>query len=305
MRIVSLVPGVTETLIALGAEASLVGRTHECPFSTVASIPVVTLAGQPPLPIDAFDATSATAVIQHSLSQRYQINSAELAALKPDWILTRYPTTHMPENWDDVQRWALDSLNLVDTRLQQINPTSVQDAIEDIRMIAQRVNQVDAGARLVDQLQRQMVMIAQRAKMTPSKPSVVMIGQLSPLMTIGDWIPSVMSMAGADNLFGFTGQGATFLELSDLAVADPDIIIVANPGCDLIALQKTFETWSGQAEWRSLRAVQQEQVYLVDTRSYFEHPGVHLSVTLEILAEICHPTHFGFGHEGKRWLCVR
>jgi len=303
MRIVSLLPGITETLIALGAEGHLVGRTHDVDFPAVAAVPVVTLPGHP-LELNPTEAPAATEVVQHRLSALYQVNSELLASLQPDVILTRYPAADMPDRWADIRQWAMDSIGLVQTQVRSSNPASVQDVIDEMRVLAAQVNQAAAAAQLVDTLQRHLVMIAQRAKMTPSKPSVVMIGQLSPLMTVGGWIPSLLGMAGAENLFGLTGHDATYLDLRDLSVADPDIIIVSNPGCDLAALQATFADWSHQAQWLALRAVQAGQVYLVDTHHYFAHPSPRLSETLEILAEICHPTHFGFGHEGRGWLRI-
>ena len=45
MRIVSLIPSATEIVYALGAEASLVGVTHECDFPAEARAkPILTLS---------------------------------------------------------------------------------------------------------------------------------------------------------------------------------------------------------------------------------------------------------------------
>ena len=42
-------------------------------------------------------------------------------------------------------------------------------------------------------------------------------------------------------------------------------------------------------------------VYATDGNAYFNRPGPRLVESLEILAEILHPAHFGFGHEGTGW----
>ena len=53
--------------------------------------------------------------------------------------------------------------------------------------------------------------------------------------------------------------------------------------------------------WARLRAVQAGDVYATDGNAYFNRPGPRLVESLEILAEILHPAHFGFGHEGTGW----
>jgi iron complex transport system substrate-binding protein len=42
-------------------------------------------------------------------------------------------------------------------------------------------------------------------------------------------------------------------------------------------------------------------VYVTDGNQYFNRPGPRLVESLEILAEILHPTLFHFGHLGTGW----
>jgi len=53
--------------------------------------------------------------------------------------------------------------------------------------------------------------------------------------------------------------------------------------------------------WSTLKAVQNGHVYLTDGNQYFNRPGPRLVESLEILAEILHPTCFQFGHTGTGW----
>ena len=53
--------------------------------------------------------------------------------------------------------------------------------------------------------------------------------------------------------------------------------------------------------WGGLRAAQAGAVYATDGNAYFNRPGPRLVESLEILAEIIHPVHFAFGHEGTGW----
>jgi len=54
-------------------------------------------------------------------------------------------------------------------------------------------------------------------------------------------------------------------------------------------------------DWRALQAVRNGRVYVTDGNQYFNRPGPRIAESLEILAEILHPDHFDFGHEGRGW----
>jgi iron complex transport system substrate-binding protein len=47
--------------------------------------------------------------------------------------------------------------------------------------------------------------------------------------------------------------------------------------------------------------VREGRVFLVDGNQYFNRPGPRLVESLEILAEILHPDHFGSGHLDVGW----
>jgi UDP:flavonoid glycosyltransferase YjiC (YdhE family) len=88
VRIVSLLPGVTETVHALGLAVGLAGRAQECARPpTVAAVPVVgrrlaageaAAAGGPPLVADPAARTA------HDHVSRFALDSAALAAARPD-----------------------------------------------------------------------------------------------------------------------------------------------------------------------------------------------------------------------------
>src|SRR5438132_653090 len=89
MRIVSLIASSTEMVCALGLEADLVGRSHECDFPPqVTRLPVCTA------PKFDVEGTSyeidqrVKAILQEGLSV-YRVDAERLAALRPDVILTQ------------------------------------------------------------------------------------------------------------------------------------------------------------------------------------------------------------------------
>jgi iron complex transport system substrate-binding protein len=59
---------------------------------------------------------------------------------------------------------------------------------------------------------------------------------------------------------------------------------------------------SGRNEWPRLTAVESGNVYVADGNQYFNRPGPRVAESLEILAELLHPSTFHFGHEDSGWV---
>src|SRR5690348_1556459 len=89
LRIVSLLPGATEIIAALGAADALVGRSHECDFpASVAALPACTALKRPLAGDSAALHRDVTMLIEQALGI-YQVDAALLKALKPDVIVTQ------------------------------------------------------------------------------------------------------------------------------------------------------------------------------------------------------------------------
>ncbi len=72
-------------------------------------------------------------------------------------------------------------------------------------------------------------------------------------------------------------------------------------GYDLETTEREMASLTQRDGWNNLRAVRAGKVFITDGNQYFNRPGPRLAESLEILAEILHPTHFDFAHEGSGW----
>ena len=72
-------------------------------------------------------------------------------------------------------------------------------------------------------------------------------------------------------------------------------------GFDLERTAKESKVLTNHPAWKSLKAVQNNKVFIVDGNAYFNRPSQRLVDSAEILAEILHPELFDYGFKGKSW----
>jgi iron complex transport system substrate-binding protein len=300
MRIVSLIASSTEIVCALGLEAQLVGRSHECDYPpSVQRLPVCTEPKFSP------DGTSyqvdqkVKAILQESLSV-YRVHTEVLEALRPDVIITQTQCEVCAVSLKDVEaavcHWVSSWPQIV-----ALEPNGLADVWADIRRVAAALAVVERGEALIAQLQERMAAIEARARQLDRRPTVACIEWIEPLMASGNWMPELVRQAGGENLFGEADQHAPWLTWEALAAADPEVILVLPCGWDIERARAEMGPLTSRSGWAGLQAVRQGRVYLADGNQYFNRPGPRLVESLEILAEILHPVEFRFGHEGVGW----
>ena len=129
-----------------------------------------------------------------------------------------------------------------------------------------------------------MAMIAAAAPLR--KPRVAIIEWIEPLMAAGNWMPTLVAMAGGIDVLGREGRHSEWITWDDLSRADPDLIVVAPCGFRIEDSQRDFHLLTAHPIWQSLRAVRSQKVFIVDGNQYFNRPGPRLVESLEILAGI-------------------
>jgi iron complex transport system substrate-binding protein len=300
LRIVSLIASASEIVASLGLSRHQVGRSHECDYPPeILALPICT---SPAFPIDGSSAEidqRVKARLADALSV-YEVAREALDALQPTHIITQTQCKVCAVSLEDVER-ALAGWMTSRPKLVALEPNCVADVWEDIRRVAAACGVTDRGEEVVAALQRQMREISVRAHTSASRPRVACIEWHQPLMAAGNWVPELVEMAGAVNLFGEAGAHSPWMNWQQLVDADPDVIISMPCGFDLRRTRAEMYWLTDRPEWRQLRAVQTGQVYLADGNQYFNRPGPRLVESLQILAEILHPEEFAPNLEGVAW----
>ncbi|NIR29556.1 MAG: cobalamin-binding protein [Gammaproteobacteria bacterium] len=299
-RVVSLLASATEIVCALGLESHLVGRSHECDYP--ASVRRLPACSEPEI-----DITRPSAEIDRDVRERvkaglsvYKVSEAALRELQPDLILTQTQCEVCAVTPRDVED-AVCEWTGRRPRIVSLEPVRLDDVWKDIQRIGAALDAEQRARRLVARLQERMHAVVERARTRASRPGVGCIEWVDPLIGAGNWIPELVEMAGAENVFGAAGEHAPQLEWEELVRADPQVMAIMPCGYDLATTRRDAALLAERAQWPALRAVRGGRVAVIDGNQYLNRSGPRLVESLEILAEIFHPDVFDFGHRGRAW----
>ncbi len=299
-RIVTLLPSATEIVCALGFEGQLVGRSHECDFpASVVRLPALTEAKFNPEGTSAEIDQRVKKIVADALSV-YRVDAARLRELRPDVIVTQSQCEVCAISEIDVEAAVAEWLG-ARPQIVSLAPYGLDDVFTDMQRVADALGASARGVELVASLRARLSAIAERARNAAPRPRVATIEWIDPLMAAGNWMPTLVEMAGGSNLFGTAGEHSPWMKFDELAAKDPDVILISPCGFNMDRAAKDMPMLTERAEWPQLSAVRNRRVFMADGNQYFNRPGPRIAESLEILAEIVHPELFQFGHEGSGW----
>jgi len=300
LRIVSLIASASEIVHVLGLTPYQVGRSHECDHpDEVRNLPVCTT---PSFPVDGNSAEIDQRVkerVVNALSV-YEVFQDVLDRLQPTHIVTQTQCRVCAVSLEDVER-ALAGSIASRPKLVALEPNALADIWDDIRRVAAACDVSAKGDEVVQTLQDRMAAISDRAQSAGRRPRLACIEWHEPLMAAGNWVPELVELAAAENLFGLAGLHSPWMTWKELVQSDPDVIITMPCGFDLDRTHREMYWLTNRPEWRDLRAVKAGEVYLADGNQYMNRPGPRVVESLQILAEILHPNLFPPILQGAAW----
>jgi iron complex transport system substrate-binding protein len=302
-RVISLLPSATEIVAALGLVNHLVGRSHECDFpSGVEELPVCSSTKVP------VDGTSyeiderVKQIVAEGLSV-YGVDVDLLRQLQPDLILTQTQCAVCAVTPRDLDE-ALCSWVGAQPPILSLEPNNLDDVWNDIRRVGEALGVSQRAEELLSSLRQRLAAIREKSATVRSRPSVVALEWIGPLMAGGNWMPELIEIAGGRSLLAQPGEHSSWLEWSTLIEANPDVIVLVPCGFRISQTVADLDLLTQNPAWPKLRAVEQQQVYLIDGQHFFNRPGPRLVESAEIVAEILHSDRFEFGLRGKGWMSL-
>jgi iron complex transport system substrate-binding protein len=284
MRIVSLLPSLTELACALGRRDDLVGVTHECDYPPgVEELPWLTRSNIP----TAASSAEIDAMVSAQQGSLYTLDEAKLAELAPDLILTQEQCDVCAVNEVVVQRAAARLPGR--PHVESVNPLSLAGIFAMFRRVGDLLGERPAAESLIDRYTNTAEAIARRLGPSPPRPRVLLLEWLDPPFCSGHWNPEIVAHAGGTEVVGRSGEASRRIGWDRVAEARPEVIILSLCGFPVDRAECELAAVADRPEWRDLEAVRSGRVAIVDGSAYFSRPGPRLETSLRIAAAAIHP----------------
>ncbi len=283
MRIVSLLPSLTELVCFLGHRSELIGVTHECDYPTgVENLPHLTRSRIP--------SGASSAEIDRLVSEQggslYDLDADLLAELRPDLILTQAQCDVCAVNEKTVKEVAgsLPGSPQVET----VNPLDLAGVLTMFLRVGELLGASEPARNLVSSFESARAELSRRQANRPPV-RVALLEWLDPLFIAGHWNPDLLALAGGTDVLGRSGQESRRALFEELKQNEPEALLIAPCGFALDRVEAEWNALSKRLEWQSLEAVQTGRVVLADGSAYFSRPGPRLLQSLGIAAVLVDP----------------
>jgi iron complex transport system substrate-binding protein len=291
LRVVSLLPSATEVVCALGAGQELVGVSHECDHPPeVAGLPALTGSRLPAGGTSGELDRSVRGLLRAALSI-YDLDVDLLAELEPDLVVTQDLCEVCAVSYDAVCA-AADRLAGRAVTVVSLHPQCLDDIWDDIRRVAAALGRQADGQALLAGLLGRLTRVERQAAAAPSRPRVVSVEWLDPVMLGGTWMPELIAAAGGTPLGVTAGERAPTLDLAALERLDPEVVLVKPCGYPVERTLAELELLPRVLPWASWPAVRAGRVYVADGNAYFNRSGPRIVDSAELLAACLHPQRF-------------
>lgn len=283
----------------MGAGPLQVARSHECDWPEgVLALPALTEAKFEVAGTSREIDERVKALASDGLSV-YRVDADGLRTAAPDVILTQDQCEVCAVSLGDVERAVCDWTDRP-AHIVSLRPHTMGDVYADILRIGTALGLTGDASALVNRMQERLAELTARVAGRP-RTRIAFIEWIDPPMSGGHWMPELIAVAGGLDLLGKSGVNSPWIAWEDVAAADPDVIVVAPCGFDLLRTEAEMAMLAGNPIWRGLRAVRDGSVYAADGNAFFNRPGPRLVETAEIIAEILHGDVTDFGHRGHAY----
>jgi len=276
---VSLLPSATEIVYALGLGEDLVGVTFECDEPPAARTDkTVVVGGRDTRGMSPAEIDSYVRIQLAAGADLYTLHAQALAALQPDLILTQdlCRVCALPSGHVDA---ALDYLGC-QAEVMSLDPHTLEDVLESVLAVGDRVGVPDRAARLVAELRARLDQLAARVGGRP-RPRVAVIEWTDPPYTAGHWIPDLVAVAGGQPVAARPGSQSVPTTWASIAATEPDVLIVAPCGYHLAGAAELAEAVAA--------AMPGLPIWAIDADGIIVRPGPRLVDGAEAIAWILHP----------------
>ncbi|HEV8638056.1 MAG TPA: ABC transporter substrate-binding protein [Chloroflexota bacterium] len=256
-RIVSLTPGHTETLYALGAGDRVVVTDKYSDFPP---------ENKPKATLDTYP----------------KPNAEELVSLKPDLIVV------LVEGDEFIQQMEPRGIKVL-----KLFPKTFDGALGDIELLG-RVTATESRARqITDEMRERAAAVVAKTKNAPKPRVLYELDASEPARPFvagpAGFFGGLVPMAGGQNVFDDIGKPSGQVSTEQIVARDPEIIIMGDADSPFNA--QTPDMVRTRPGWQTIAAVRTGRIHPLD-QAFLSRPGPRLADGLERMAKIIHPELF-------------
>lgn len=252
-RLGSVAPSLTESIFAVGAGDRVVG---------------VSTAGDYPGEVEDIE----------KIGDFTQVNAERAASLDIDVLFLSFSST------TEEQAENLEDQTGADVIVS--NPETLDEAIESIGLVGEAVGEVELAEDVQEEMRAELDEI-EAAVEGETEPTVFYEVGFDPLFTAGpgSFIDDAIDVAGGENAAGDANEPYPQYPIEQLVQNDPEIYLAGSLS------GSTVEDIQNREAYSSLRAVQEDRVYLIND-DLVNRPGPRIVEGVREIAETIHPDAF-------------
>jgi len=292
IRIASTLASGTEIACALGLTDRIVAVSHECDYPPE-------ISNRPRITSTKINANAGSKAIDDEVralassnGSLYDVDAALLASLKPDVIIVQKQCEVCAVSPGDIVRAATSQPVLASARVVALNPGSLDGIFDDVRAVAGAADRGADGDRLIASMKSRMEAVRSRAAAAKSRPRVMCIEWIEPMMLGGNWMPSLIEYAGGTCNLVRADEKSIEVDHDAMLEFDPEVVVVMPCGFDLKRTLREAHDLKSYPGWYDMTAFKARRIYAVDGNAYFNRSGPRIVDSLEILAGLIHPDAF-------------
>jgi iron complex transport system substrate-binding protein len=258
-RIISLAPGNTEILFALGLDDSIVGVTDYCDYPEAAKTkPRVAGYSTPDL--------------------------ERIVSLQPDLIVAE--SIH--------EKTALPALEQLGTTVFVTEAFTIGAIKNDISILGKITGKAGAASRVLDAMNHKIESVVSKTeKLSPEQRlSVLYVNWHEPIWTMGrnNYINDVVDKAGGSNIYAADFEKSRAVSLESVIAKNPQVIFVSGMGTtgDVV-----YNGIVDEVRLYNVDAMRNKRVYKMRDANLIERPGPRIADGLMDVSKMIHPEIFG------------
>ena len=287
-RVLSLLPGATEIVCALGAADSLVAISHECDYP-----PEIT--DRPRVSASAVDSTASSRDIDAAV-RRVSESGIPLFSLAAEVIVHLVPTLIITQSLCEVCAVSdgdvRDIAHLVSPApvILPMTGTTLDGVWADVTAIGAALGRVEQSSALLESLAARMRVVHERLKAARApRPRVAVIEWLDPLFVAGHWTPELIRRAGGVDMVAEAGAHSVQISVERVRAAEPEVLIFAPCGFDVERAEREATALLATDAWSWARGL---MAWAIDGNALTSRPGPRLVDAIEVMAALFAPSLF-------------